>query len=95
MDRQAAGGGLGECHSERDTRAPLWMITGDRETVGELTSGDISTEPDGSVVAPANADDLTGEQISVVPQNRRSRPGKIGTCDLRIRSQPVAGDSGR
>jgi hypothetical protein len=36
MDRQAAGGGLGEYYSERDTRAPLWMITGDAEAVGGI-----------------------------------------------------------
>ena len=30
MDRQAAGGGLGEYYSESDTRAPTWMVAGDK-----------------------------------------------------------------
>jgi len=37
MDRQAAGGGLGEYYSEKDTRAPQWLVAGDRPAVGELT----------------------------------------------------------
>ena len=37
MDRQAAGGGLGEYYSELDSRAPVWLVCGDRDRVGELT----------------------------------------------------------
>ncbi len=37
LDRQAAGGGLGEYYSEKDTRAPQWLVAGDRPAVGELT----------------------------------------------------------
>lgn len=37
MDRRAANGGLGEYYSEGDTRAPTWMVTGDRARVAELT----------------------------------------------------------
>ena len=37
MDRQAAGGGLGEYYSERDTRMPTWLVAGDTAAVGELT----------------------------------------------------------
>ena len=33
---QAAGGGLGEYYSERDMRAPTWMVAGDKAAVGEL-----------------------------------------------------------
>ena len=37
MDRQAAGGGLGEYYSEGDTRAPIWLVAGDRQRVADLT----------------------------------------------------------
>jgi conjugative relaxase-like TrwC/TraI family protein len=37
MDRQAAGGGLGEYYSEGDTRVPTWMVAGDAAGVAELT----------------------------------------------------------
>ncbi len=37
MDRQAAGGGLGEYYSEDDTRAPAWIVAGDAARVAELT----------------------------------------------------------
>ena len=37
MDRQAAGGGLGEYYSEGDTRVPTWVVAGDAVTVAELT----------------------------------------------------------
>jgi conjugative relaxase-like TrwC/TraI family protein len=37
MDRQGAGGGLGEYYSEGDTRVPTWIVTGDAARVGELT----------------------------------------------------------
>jgi conjugative relaxase-like TrwC/TraI family protein len=40
MDRQAAGGGLGEYYSESDTRMPTWVVAGDAATVGELTGLD-------------------------------------------------------
>ena len=37
MDRQAAGGGLGEYYSEGDTRAPVWVVAGDVAAVGDLS----------------------------------------------------------
>lgn len=37
MDRQSANGGLGEYYSEKDTRAPQWVVAGDRPQVGALT----------------------------------------------------------
>jgi hypothetical protein len=37
MDRQAAGGGLGEYYSEGDTRMPTWIVAGDAARVAELT----------------------------------------------------------
>lgn len=40
MDRQAAGGGLGEYYSENDTRVPTWIVVGDKSTVGEATGLD-------------------------------------------------------
>jgi conjugative relaxase-like TrwC/TraI family protein len=40
MDRQAAGGGLGEYYSESDTRVPSWVVAGDAAAVGELTGLD-------------------------------------------------------
>jgi hypothetical protein len=40
MDRQAAGGGLGEYYSESDTRVPTWVVVGNSATVGELTGLD-------------------------------------------------------
>jgi conjugative relaxase-like TrwC/TraI family protein len=40
MDRQAAGGGLGEYYSESDTRVPTWVVAGDATVVGELTGLD-------------------------------------------------------
>lgn len=40
MDRQAAGGGLGEYYCESDTRVPTWMVAGDAVAVGELTGLD-------------------------------------------------------
>jgi TrwC relaxase len=40
MDRQAAGGGLGEYYSEGDTRVPTWVVAGDAGAVGELTGLD-------------------------------------------------------
>ena len=40
MDRQAAGGGLGEYYSESDTRVPTWVVAGDAAVVGELAGLD-------------------------------------------------------
>jgi conjugative relaxase-like TrwC/TraI family protein len=40
MDRQAAGGGLGEYYSESDTRVPTWVVAGDVAAAGELTGLD-------------------------------------------------------
>ena len=40
MDRQSANGGLGEYYAEGDTRAPTWVVVGDRTTVGERTGLD-------------------------------------------------------
>jgi conjugative relaxase-like TrwC/TraI family protein len=40
MDRQAAGGGLGEYYCESDTRVPTWVVAGDAAAVGELTGLD-------------------------------------------------------
>jgi conjugative relaxase-like TrwC/TraI family protein len=41
MDRQSAGGGLGEYYySESDTRVPTWIVAGDTAAVGELTGLD-------------------------------------------------------
>ncbi|MDN4522363.1 MULTISPECIES: MobF family relaxase [Mycolicibacterium] len=40
MDRQAAGGGLGEYYSEGDTRVPTWVVVGDKATVGKATGLD-------------------------------------------------------
>lgn len=40
MDRQSAGGGLGEYYSEGDTRLPTWLVTGDTARVAELTGLD-------------------------------------------------------
>jgi conjugative relaxase-like TrwC/TraI family protein len=40
IDRQAAGGGLGEYYSESDTRVPTWIVAGDAAAVGELTGLD-------------------------------------------------------
>ena len=37
MDRQAAGGGLGEYYTEGDTRVPTWIVAGDADRVAELT----------------------------------------------------------
>ena len=37
MDHRAAGGGLGEYYSEGDTRAPIWLVAGDRQRVADLT----------------------------------------------------------
>lgn len=37
MDRQGAGGGLGEYYSEGDTRVPTWIVAGDAARAGELT----------------------------------------------------------
>jgi hypothetical protein len=37
MDRQAAGGELGEYYSEADTRAPTWIVAGDSSYVAELS----------------------------------------------------------
>ena len=39
MDRQAAGGGLGEYYSEGDTRAPTWVVVGDTATGSVRLSG--------------------------------------------------------
>lgn len=40
MDRQAAGGGLGEYYAEHETRVPRWVVVGDKAAVGELTGLD-------------------------------------------------------
>ena len=37
MDRQKAGGGLGEYYTEGDTRAPIWLGVGDTTTLATLT----------------------------------------------------------
>jgi hypothetical protein len=34
MDRQAAGGELGEYYSESDTRVPTWVVAGDGAAKG-------------------------------------------------------------
>ena len=52
MDRQAAGGGLGEYYSEHETRAPVWLVAGDpgaAELAG-LSAGDLTREADLDVV---------------------------------------------
>ena len=36
LDRQKAGGGLGEYYSEGETRAPVWMCAGDGEAAASL-----------------------------------------------------------
>ena len=40
MDRRRANGGLGEYYSEGDTRAPTWILTGDKNRVAELVGLD-------------------------------------------------------
>jgi len=40
MDRQSANGGLAEYYSEKDTRAPRWLVVGDRAAVAERTGLD-------------------------------------------------------
>jgi conjugative relaxase-like TrwC/TraI family protein len=40
MNRQAAGGGLGEYYSQGDTRAPTWVIVGDTAAVGDRSGLD-------------------------------------------------------
>ena len=40
MDRQAAGGGLGEYYCEADTRIPTWMVVGDGARVAASTGVD-------------------------------------------------------
>jgi hypothetical protein len=40
MDRQAAGGGLGEYYSEGETRAPAWLVVGNVDAVGEAVGLD-------------------------------------------------------
>ena len=40
MDRQRANGGLGEYYSERDTRAPTWLLAGDTARTAELVGLD-------------------------------------------------------
>jgi hypothetical protein len=60
MDRQAAGGGLGEYYSEGDTRVPTWVVAGDAEAVGELTGLDAGAVHGGfadTAVAPRWLDD--------------------------------------
>jgi hypothetical protein len=48
MDRQAAGGALGEYYSEADTRVPTWIVAGDSSYVAELTGlSDAVVEPRG------------------------------------------------
>ena len=49
MDRQAAGGGLGEYYSESDTRVPSWVVAGDAVAVGELTGLDAAALQGGFV----------------------------------------------
>ena len=40
LDRQRAGGGLGEYYSEGDTREPTWLMAGDAaRTVGADRAG--------------------------------------------------------
>lgn len=36
VDAQRAGGGLGECYAEHDTRTPVWLCAGDTHTVAVL-----------------------------------------------------------
>jgi conjugative relaxase-like TrwC/TraI family protein len=60
MDRQAAGGGLGEYYSESDTRVPTWVVVGDAAAVGELTGLDAAAVHGGfsdTVVAARWLDD--------------------------------------
>jgi conjugative relaxase-like TrwC/TraI family protein len=40
MDRQSAGGGLGEYYCEGDTRIPTWLVIGDKTAIAETTGLD-------------------------------------------------------
>ena len=52
MDRQAAGGGLGEYYSEHETRAPVWLVAGnpDAAELAGLSARDLTREADLEVV---------------------------------------------
>jgi conjugative relaxase-like TrwC/TraI family protein len=76
MDRQSAGGGLGEYYSESDTRVPAWVVAGDTAAVGELTGLDAAALHGGfadSAVAARWLDD------GITPNEARGRVFTAGS----------------
>jgi hypothetical protein len=69
MDRQAAGGGLGEYYSESDTRVPTWVVVGDSATVGELTGLDGAALAAGLLTPMSRCD---GSTTGTAPTDRAS-----------------------
>jgi conjugative relaxase-like TrwC/TraI family protein len=55
MNREAAGGGLGEYYSESDTRAPTWVVVGDKAAVGQRCGLDGAALDGGFAAAAAAA----------------------------------------
>ena len=76
MDRQAAGGGLGEYYSESDTRVPTWVVAGDAAAVGELTGLDAAALHGGFVDTKVAARWL---------DDGAPRTGRAGGCFPRAR----------
>ena len=70
MDRQSAGGGLGEFYSEGDTRVPSWIVVGDTAAVGAATGLD-GAALDGGFADTATAAAWLDEGIA--PNGARGR----------------------
>ena len=81
MDRQSAGGGLGEYYSERDTRVPTWVVAGDAATVGELTGLDAAAVHGGFADAAVAARWLDD---GIVPNGASGRLFTRGRCTVSI-----------
>ena len=81
MDRQSAGGGLGEYYSERDTRVPTWVVAGDAAAVGELTGLDAAAVHGGFADAAVAARWLDD---GIVPNGASGRLFTRGRCTVSI-----------
>jgi hypothetical protein len=89
MDRQAAGGGLGEYYSERDTRVPSWVVAGDAATIGELTGLDAGALHGGFADTKVAARWL---DCGIAPNGASGRLFTEGSVHGHERSRGIGGD---
>jgi len=82
LDRQRAGGGLGEYYSEGDTRAPTWLIAGDAGRTIELVGLD-GRAADGGTADPEVVQRWLDDGIAPSGQSGRAfAKGSVHGFDL-------------